>query len=148
MTDLAEALVGEEEGRSRTVYKDILGFWSIGIGSCVDPKVPGAGLCDAAIDAQFAHDTAEAKAIAGRYPYFDELSEIRKAVFISMSFQLGSKPLYWPKFMAALRARDYVQAAIAGRDSDWWREQTHSRAEREMRMLESNEWVPKTEAGK
>lgn len=143
MSDLSEALIGEEEGRSRTVYKDNLGYLSIGIGSCVDPKVPGAGLCDAAIDAQFAHDAAQAKALAARYPYFDEFSDIRKAVLVSMSFQLGSKPLYWPDFMGALRARDYAKAASAGRDSTWWREQTHARAEREMRMLESDEWVPK-----
>lgn len=144
MTDLAEALIGESEGRERCVYKDNLGFWSIGIGALVDPKVPGAGLCDEAIDAQFAHDVKDAKAIAIRFPYFDELSEVRKAVLISMAYQLGSKPLYWQDFMSGLRLKDYKLAATAGRDTHWWQEQTHARAEREMRMLEEDCWIPKS----
>lgn len=144
MTDLAEALIGESEGRERCVYKDNLGFWSIGIGALVDPKVPGAGLCDEAIDAQFTHDSRTARVTAARFPFFDQLSNVRKAVLISMAFQLGSKPLYWPDFMAALRAKDYAAAATAGRDTAWWKEQTHARAEREMRMLEEDCWIPKS----
>lgn len=141
MTDLAQKLVSEEEGRDPCVYKDSLGYFSIGIGALVDRSQLGAGLCDAAIDAQFAHDSANARAIAKRFPYFDELNDVRQAVLISMAFQLTTKPLHWPDFMAALGARDYVKAAAAGRDSDWWRVQTHTRAERAMRMLESAVWV-------
>jgi len=143
MTDLAEAILGEEEGRERCVYRDTRNIWTIGIGAVVDPSIPGAGLCDEAIDAQFAHDSREARTTAARFPFFDQLSDIRKAVLISMAFQLGSKPLYWPDFMAALRAQDYTRAAASGRDSAWWKEQTHSRAEREMQMLEENRWIPK-----
>lgn len=143
MSDLAEALIAEEEGRSRTVYLDNLGFKSIGIGALVDPKVPGCGLCDAAIDAQFAHDSAQARMLATKFPHYAELSEIRQAVLVSMAFQLGSKPLHWPDFMAALAARDYPKAAAAGRDSDWRRIQTPVRAERAMQMLETNLWQDK-----
>jgi GH24 family phage-related lysozyme (muramidase) len=144
MTDLAEQLVGEEEGRDPCVYPDTSSqkLLTIAIGCVVDRRVPGAGLCDAAISAQFAHDSAEARAIAAQYPYYNELSEVRQAVLISMSFQLGSKPQRWPNFMAALVARNYTAAAAAGRDSDWWRIQTPKRAEREMTMLETDIWVP------
>ncbi len=141
MTDLSEALIGEEEGRRRTVYKDSLGFWTIGIGCLVDPKVPSAGLCDAAIDAQFAHDSIEARALASQFPFFDQLSEVRKAVLISMTFQLGSKPLHWPDFMTALRAQNYTAAAGAMRDTEWWRDQTPTRAERQAQMLQLNTWI-------
>lgn len=144
MTDLSEALIGEEEGRDPCVYRDSLGYYTIAIGCLVDKSQLGAGLCDAAIEAQFAHDSANARAIATRFPYFDELNEVRKAVLISMAFQLSTKPLHWPDFIAALGLRDYVKAAAAGRDSDWWRIQTHNRAERAMRMLESGLWVPRT----
>ena len=144
MTDIAEALIGEEEGRQRCVYKDTQDYWTIGIGALVDPKVPGAGLCDEAIDAQFSHDSREARSIAARFPFFDELSQVRKAVLISMAFQLGSKPLYWPDFMSGLRSRDYKLAATAMRDTEWWRTQTHRRAEREAQMIETDQWVPKT----
>ena len=142
--NLAERLISEEEGRSPYVYPDNEGLSTIGIGCCVDKKVPGAGLCDAAMDAQFEHDSAEARTQAARFPHFSELNEVRQAVLISMAFQLGTKPLHWPQFMAALEARDYIKAASAGRDSDWWRIQTHTRAEREMRMLETGQWQEKT----
>lgn len=144
MTDLAQKLIAEEEGRDPCVYKDSLGLFTIGIGALVDKSQVGAGLCDSAIDAQFAHDSATARTEATRFPHFDELSDVRKTVLISMCFQLGTKPLHWPQFMAALTAKDYAKAAAAGRDSDWWRVQTHNRAEREMKMLETDRWVERS----
>jgi GH24 family phage-related lysozyme (muramidase) len=141
MTDLAEQLVSEEEGKSRVVYFDSLKLLTIGIGCLVDPSIPGSGLCDEAITVQFAHDSMTARVIAARFPHYAELNEVRQAVLISMAFQLTTKPLHWPQFMAALEARDYPKAAEAGRDSDWWRTQTHTRAERAMTMLETGQWV-------
>lgn len=144
MTDLSEALIGEEEGRVRHAYLDSRGLLTIGIGCLVDPKVPGAGLCDEAIDAQFLHDSINARTAAAQFPFFDQLNEVRKAVLISMCFQMGSKPLHWPNFMAALRMKDYMAAADAGLDSDWARDQTRPRALRAMDMLASGVWAPKT----
>jgi len=144
MSDLAEKLIADEEGRDPCVYRDSMGYLTIGIGCLVDKSQLGAGLCDAAIEAQFAHDSASARSTAALFPHFAELSDVRRAVLISMAFQLGTKPLHWPDFMAALTARDYEKAAAAGRDSEWWRVQTHSRAEREMRMLESDTWINRT----
>jgi GH24 family phage-related lysozyme (muramidase) len=144
MTDMAERLIGEEEGRDACIYRDSMGLLTIGIGCLVDKSQIGAGLCDAAIAVQFQHDAATAQAIAGRFPHFAELNDVRQAVLISMTFQLGTKPLHWPNFMAAMEARDYEKAAVAGRDSDWWRVQTHARAERQMLMLASGQWVQKS----
>lgn len=144
MSDLAQKLVAEGEGRDSCVYRDSLGLFTIGVGALVDKSQLGAGLCDAAIDAQFEHDSAAARAIAARFPHFAELNEVRQAVLISMAFQLSTKPLYWPNFMAALEARDYMEAAKHGRDTDWWRVQTHQRAEREMTMLATGLWVNRT----
>lgn len=144
MSDIAAQLIGEEEGRIRYAYKDMHGLMTIGIGCLVDATVPGAGLCDEAIDVQFAHDSAEARRLAARFPGFDRCNEIRQAVLISMCFQMGTKPLGWPNFCHALDLGDYALAAKHGRDSDWWRSQTRKRAERAMQMLESGQWVPKT----
>lgn len=141
---LLEVLIGEEEGRDPHVYRDSRGYLTIGIGCLVDPKIPSAGLCDAAITAQFEHDTTTARGLAAEFPGFAELNEVRQAALISMCFQLGSKPLGWPHFVAALKAGDFSAAAVAGRDSDWWRTETHKRAEREMTMLETGNWVEKT----
>jgi GH24 family phage-related lysozyme (muramidase) len=144
MSDLGEVLVSEEEGRDPHYYPDNLGFASIGIGACIDRRVPGAGLCDAAIETQFAHDSAAARVDASEFPHFDELSDVRKAVVFSMAFQMGTKPLHWPNFMAAMQARDYKAAAAAGLDSDWYRKETPKRAAREMAMLEGDTWIAKT----
>lgn len=141
MTDLAEILVSEEEGRDSHVYKDNRGYWTIGIGCLVDPAIPSHGLCDAAISAQFAHDSATARALAEDMPGFQRCNEVRQAVLVSMCFQMGSKPLGWHDFKGALAMDDYVAAAKAGRDTDWWREQTPKRAERAMQMMESGNWV-------
>lgn len=141
--DPTEELIGEEEGRSGVVYTDTLGYETIGIGCLVDPKVKGAGLCDAAIDAQFAHDAMVARHLATLFPHYADLNPVRQAVLVSMCFQLGGKPLGWTEFTAALQAQDYDAAAAAGLDSLWERVQTPARATREMAMLKSGVWVPK-----
>jgi len=140
MSSLAEKLIASEEGRDPCVYRDSQGYFTIGIGCLVDKSQLGAGLCDAAIDAQFEHDSANARSAAARFPHFAELNEVRQAVLISMAFQLGTKPLHWPNFVAALEARDYAKAAEQGLDSDWARVQTQRRAARQMRMLATGEW--------
>lgn len=140
MNDLAERLIGEEEGREKCAYQDTRGLWTIAIGALVDKSIPGAGLCDEAIDAQFAHDSARAQRDAEALPGFQRCNDVRQAVLVSMCFQLGS--LHdWPHFRAALALGDYIAAAAAGLDSDWAREQTPKRAQREMQMLASGQWV-------
>lgn len=141
MSEADEQLIGEEEGRKATVYPDSRGILTIGIGCVVDPKVRAAGLCDAAIDAQFAHDAATARHLATLFPRYTEHNAVRQAVLISMCFQMGAKPLGWKDFTAALEAKDYTRAATAGRDTEWWRTETPHRAEREMKMLDTGVWV-------
>lgn len=139
MTDLAEKLIGEEEGREPCAYQDTKGLWTIGIGCLVDKSIPGAGLCDEAISAQFAHDSARAWRDAAALPGFQRCNEVRQAVLVSMCFQLGS--LHdWPHFRASLALGDYNAAALAGLDSQWAK-QTTKRAKRQMQMLASGEWV-------
>lgn len=140
MIDLVEKLIGEEEGRERCAYQDIKNLWTIGIGCLVDKSVPGAGLCDEAISAQFAHDAAQARRSATRFPRFAESNEVRQAVLISMCFQMGEKPLHWPNFINALELGDYDAAERHGLDSDWAK-QTPKRAKRQMRMLATGEWA-------
>jgi GH24 family phage-related lysozyme (muramidase) len=144
MTDLAEQLVAEEEGRKRTAYPDSRGFLTIGIGCCVDPKVIGTGLCDAAIDAQFAHDRATADSVCARIPGFASLNEVQQAALVSIAFQLDAQILGWAHFMAAMcETPPNVKAAAAALlDSEWARRQTPQRATRECEMLETGVWVP------
>lgn len=141
MTDLVETLLGEEEGREACVYKDSLGFWTIGIGCLVDKSRGAAGLCDEAIAVQFAHDSAKARERAARFVGFERCNDVRQAVLVSMCFQMGGKPLKWPNFCRALELGDYAAAAAHGLDSNWARHQTPKRAKRQMQMLASGQWV-------
>lgn len=141
MTDLTETLIGEEEGRQSCAYEDSTPqrYLTIGIGCLVDKRVPGAGLCDEAIEAQFKHDSARAWRDAAALPGFQSCNEVRQAVLVSMAFQLGS--LHdWTHFRAALASGDYAMAAAAGLDS-LWAKQTPKRAKRQMQMLASGLWV-------
>lgn len=142
MSDLAEALIAEEEGREPCVYVDTEGYSSIAIGCLVDKRVKGAGLCDAAIDAQFAHDSARARADAAALPGFSYANDVRQAVLISMCFQLGN--LHdWPNFRKAVAIGDWEAAVTAGMDSEWYKVQTPERAKRELQMLASGQWIAK-----
>lgn len=140
MTDLAETLIQEEEGRESRVYPDSRGLMTIGIGCLVDRKLPCAGLCDEAIDAQFAHDSGQARHDAANLPNFGRCNEVQQAVLISMCFQLGNLQ-DWPNFKAALARWDLPAASAAGMDSAWYRDQTPVRAKRELQMLMSGQWV-------
>ena len=140
--DLTEQLIEEEEGRTPWAIVDSRGYLTVGIGACIDHKVKGAGLCDAAIDAQFKFDRATADAVCARIPNFDKCNDVQKAALTSVAYQLGDQVLGWKHFMAAMQAGpDFAAAAAALRDSDWARDETPLRAERETKMLETGEWV-------
>jgi lysozyme len=136
--DLAHRLVSEEEGRIAHVYRDSRGFWSIGVGCLVDGS-KGGGLCDEAIDVQLEHDLKTARERATALNGFDRCNDVRQAVIVSMCFQLGSLAA-WTQFRNALSAGDYSAAADHGLDS-LWAKQTPARAQRQMQMLRSGEWL-------
>lgn len=142
MADLTEQLIGEEEGRERCVYTDSRGFSTIGIGCLVDKRIAGSGLCDAAIDAQFAHDSLTARSTAARIPNFSSLNEVQQAALISVCFQLGAQVLGWKNFISGMTSSDWQSAANALMDSTWAKEETPKRAQRETQMLATGEWVP------
>jgi len=142
MSDLIVKLLSEEEGRSATVYQDTQKLWTIGVGALVDARIRSAGLCDAAIDAQFAHDSIQARNDAEALPGFLRCNDIRQTVLVSMCFQLGD--LHdWHDFKAALALDDYDAAATAGYDSEWARTETPARAKRELEMLRTGIWIAK-----
>lgn len=147
MVDLAETLVAEEEGCKLQAYRDTRGLWTIGYGHLLPDQSHDYSnfvWTQAQADAQLEMNLSTARMIAPRFPWFTFMNEVRQAVCVSMAFQLGDKPLHWPNFDAALTARNYVAAAGAGRDSAWWRVQTPKRAEREMSMLETGAWLPRS----
>ncbi len=142
MSDPAQQIIEAAEGRTRLVIKDTRGYDTIAIGCCVDPKVKGArGLCDAAIDAQFAYDSAAARARAAAIPGYEKLNPVQQGVIVSMCFQLGN--LEWPDFRKAIAAGDMIAAEAAGLNSEWASaSETPVRAKWELGMLRTGVFVP------
>lgn len=141
MTDAAQQIIQTAEGRSRLAKPDSRGFLTIAIGCMVDPRGPNpVGLCDEAIAAQFAHDSAAARARAAAIPGFAPLNDVQQGVIVSMCFQLGY--LEWPDFRAALARGDLVAAQAAGLDSLWATTETAPRAKWELGMLVSGQLAP------
>lgn len=135
--NLAQELIAKWEGLRLTAYKDSLGKWTVGYGHLLQPQYEDWTDYTITIDEAddlLAQDMHSAIDIANGFPYFDTMNDVRQAALISMAYQLGSQPLHWPMFMAALGVEDYAAAAIAGLDS-LWAKQTSKRAEEEMAML-------------
>jgi len=138
MTDLAQAMVEHFEGCRLTAYKDSLGVWTIGWGHELEQNIDWTGhtITQDVADSLLSADLEHARVLATGFPNYHAMNDVRQAVCMSMCFQLGNKPLYWPKFNAALEVQDYKGAAAEGLNS-LWAQQTPARAHQEMAMLET-----------
>jgi GH24 family phage-related lysozyme (muramidase) len=145
---LAEVLITEEEGCILEAAIDTMGYWFIGYGHTLgisnaenDALYRGLIWTQLKSDLQLEKDMAAAENTARQFPNWGQMNDNQQAALISMTFQLGDKPLNWPDFMGALTAQDWNAAAAAGLDSDWAKFQTPGRAKREMQILSSGQWV-------
>lgn len=130
-----------DEDRRKHVYKDHLGYWTIGIGRLVDSRKPGSGLRDSEIDLMLRNDVAEREMeLSLRLSWYKTLDPVRRAAVLMMSFQLGVEGLL--KFHRTLRAiaderwhdaREYALQSL-------WAKQTPARAKRIANMLATGEW--------
>jgi lysozyme len=153
----AYALIEAEEGFRERPYRDTKGLWSWGIGECLERNPPTAAqwklLLDRnLVDIRIKHegasllmkDIVDARLLILErlVPVFVKLNDVRQAVLLSMSFQLGINFIYsFKDFMKAVAVQDWPAAAIAGLDSEWAREDTPERARRMMNWLERGEWT-------
>ena len=125
---LIEQLLLKEEGLRHSVYTDSLGYATIGVGRMVDARKGGKITTEEAFFL-LRNDIAEREAfLLAAYPWYSGLSDVRRAVILSMAFQLGTTGL------AAFR--NTLQAVAEGRFGDAadgilrskWASQTPARA--------------------
>lgn len=137
---LRQQLEGDE-GRRATVYQDTEGYWTIGIGRLVDPRLPGAGLRPHEIDMLFENDVIDRELeLAKTMPWVLSLDEPRRAAITNMSFQLGiPRLLGFKKMLASARDGRWAEAETHALDSQWAK-QTPRRAKRMARQLATGEW--------
>lgn len=139
MSKLIEQMLVAEEGEVLHAYEDHLGYTTIGVGRLID-HTKGGGITKEESRYLLAHDIEKAVAKAREYPWFDSLSEPRKAVVVGMIFQLGAYG--FSKFkntIARIAAGDYA-AAADGMKLSRWAEQTPARVARMSSIMAGGEW--------
>lgn len=129
------------EGREHKAYLDTEGIPTIGIGHTGPEVHLGLIWTDEQIDKAFAKDYKEAAdGVTEKLPWFIKLNDARKAVFISMAFQMGVDGLLEFKHtLAAARDERFAYAASMMLDSKWAR-QTPNRARAHAHQIETGEW--------
>lgn len=139
-TELARQLRGDESVEP-CVYKDHLGFWTIGVGRLVDKRKRGAGLRPDEITYLLNNDIDDrVEALTKALPWFQDLDSVRQGVLLNMAFQMGTEGLLkFGRTLALVEARQYDLAAHAMGQS-LWATQTPARAERMAEQMRTGQW--------
>jgi lysozyme len=113
-SELVTSRLKTEEGFRAKVYKDILGKQTIGYGFCVD-----AGITEFAAAALLTAQIQERDQALQQFWWYKGLDEVRKSVFIDVSFNVGVDGLlHFPKCIAAVGKQDWQEASAQLLDSD------------------------------
>ena len=138
--ELTRQLRGDE-GVKATVYKDHLGYDTIGVGRLVDSRKPGAGLKPHEIDYLLQNDIDERiEALTRRLPWFQNLDDARRGVLLNMSFQMGVDGLLgFKNTLRMVEDADYMGAARNMLLSKW-ADQTPERANRMAEQMRTGIW--------
>ena len=141
MIEQLTAQLRRDEGTKATVYKDTLGFDTIGVGRLIDSRKPGAGLRPDEIDYLLRNDINDrVAALTKALPWFDRLDEARRGVLINMAFQLGTAGLLGFKSTLALVAAGKYSEAAEQMLKSKWAAQTPARAKRLAEQMKTGEW--------
>lgn len=139
-SELTRQLRGDE-GVKATVYKDHLGYDTIGVGRLVDSRKTGAGLRSHEIDFLLQNDINDRiDQLMRRLPWFQNLDDARKGVLLNMSFQMGVDGLLgFKNTLAMIERGDYARAS-EGMLQSLWARQTPERAKRMADQMKTGEW--------
>ena len=91
---LIERLLLRDEGFRRSAYQDHLGYWTIGIGKLIDARRGGGITREEAFYLLRNEIREKDTALRAFLPGYDDLDEVRRAVLLSMAFQMGVSGLF------------------------------------------------------
>lgn len=133
-----------DEAVKRKVYKDSLGYWTIGIGHYIGSDLEELTLSDKVINQIFKEDFRNARKslikIFGREKV-KTWTVPRKHAVINMIFNLGE-----PRFLGFhdtiehIKHDRWVQASNSARDSLWYKQIKEKRGERICQTLETGRY--------
>lgn len=129
------------EGVKKYVYKDHLGYETIGVGRCLVEGV-GLGLSDDEIEYLLVNDIARCNLeLSKAFDWFKDLNTVRQEAMINLCFNLGlTRLLGFKRALAAMRAKDYSKAAEEFLDSRW-AQQVGNRAIEVTDMIRSGQYA-------
>lgn len=137
--ELTRQLTGDEAVR-KFVYKDHLGYYTIGIGRLVDER-KGGGLRDVEMQFMLNNDIDDrVNELSKRIPWINDLDDARKGALLNMSFQLGVDGLLaFKNTLKLIQGGDYETASREVLRS-LWAKQTPARAKRISEQIRTGVW--------
>jgi lysozyme len=132
-----EKMLELHEGKETKPYVDTVGKVTIGIGRNLTDR----GLSEDEIQYLFRNDIRIAtQELEWAFPWVRRLDEVRKAVLIDMSFNMGMPVLKtFKNTLAAVETAQYEKASKLMLQSKW-ATQVGNRAKRLSKMMQSGEW--------
>ena len=113
---IVEGWLREEEGYRRFPYLDTEGILTIGYGR----NLKDVGISPVEAEFLLRNDMQSALIAAASFPWFIDLSDLRKAVIVDMVFNMGLPRFKtFKKMLLAVTNKDYPGAAIEMLDSKW-----------------------------
>lgn len=140
--DIAAKVLYYEEGYRPTAYYCSEGYPTIGIGQKIGPKDYPLDAYQFTLPIRVAVEWCKVQVIdmdmvLSAHTFYNHLNDARKAVIISMCYQLGMAGLLkFKKMLKALEDEDYEEAAKQALDSRWAR-QTPKRANRHAEVIKT-----------
>lgn len=132
----------DHEGMRKFVYQDSEGYWTIGIGRCVDSRI-GRGL---SIDEQMYllnNDISQCRKELRKTPFYSIQAPVRQDVLVELCFNLGiDKLLKFTKMLSAFTAKDYKKASAELVDSKWATQVQPSRVKDLQYRIEHGSYAP------
>ena len=130
-----------DEGAEPCVYKDSLGYYTIGVGRLVDSR-KGGGLSQEEISYLLNNDIAnKSEALFAAIPWIVTLPEPVQGALVNMAFQLGVNGLLGFKTtLGLLKDLKFEEAATQMLKSKW-ATQTPNRAKRVAEQVRTQSWI-------
>lgn len=133
--NFAKEYIKEHEGLRLSVYKDSLGFPTIGYGHKLLPGEKYKKITQEQADELFDKDFEKHLQEAKKFPDFDELEGKHQIVIIDLCFNMGGNFYHkFPKFTQYMKDKNFKMAAYELKNSKYYN-QTGRRAKNNIRLL-------------
>jgi lysozyme len=130
-----EDLLVKEEAFVPHVYKDSLGYWTIGHGIMVDKRKGGGLRPEESLFILRNRLKLAGAVMDDKIPWWRDLNGPRRAILLSMAYQMGVDGLLrFKRTLAAIREGDYAKGA-KGMMASLWAQQTPGRARRHAQVM-------------